>query len=254
MEWQDCGLVLSTRRHGERDAILEVISEAHGRHFGLVRSGRGPRHSATLQAGNRVSLIWRARLEEHLGAFSVEPLISRAAFIINNALALHAVAHLGVLVRLLPERQAHPHVYAAADALCALAGEPDHLAPMLVRFELLILSELGFGLDLSECAATGRRDDLIYVSPKSGRAVCRQAGAPWKDKLLPLPEFLKPEAELSHATITAQDIAAAYHLVGFFLERHVFDPRGLAKSQARATFLSHFLARELHRTPSVVTI
>lgn len=243
MEWSDCGLVLSARRHGERDAILEVMTFEHGRHLGLVRSGRGPRHSPTLQPGNRVSLTWRARLEEHLGAFSVEPLVSRAAYIINNALALHAVSHLAQLLRLLPERQSHPHVYEAADALCALAGEPLHLAPMLVRFELLILSELGFGLDLTECAATGTAQNLTYVSPKSGRAVSREAGAPWAEKLLKLPYFLTIDGEERTTPITREEMEAAFRLTAFFLDRHVFEPRAMAISQARATFVTLCLER-----------
>ena len=243
MEWSDCGLVLSARRHGERDAILEVMTAEHGRHLGLVRGGRGPRHSAMLQPGNRVSLTWRARLEEHLGAFSVEPLVSRAAYIINNALALHAVSHLAQLLRLMPERQAHTHVYEAADALCALAGEPLHLAPMLVRFELLILSELGFGLDLTECAATGTALNLAYVSPKSGRAVSRDAGAPWAEKLLTLPHFLTIDGEERETPISSEEMEAAFRLTAFFLDRHVFEPRGMGASQARSTFVTLFLER-----------
>lgn len=238
MEWQDEGLVLGSRRHGERDAILEVMTPRHGRHLGLVRGGRSPRLSAVLQPGNRVALVWRARLEDHLGNFSAEILQSRAASIMNDALALHAIAHLALLLRLLPERAPHPEAHDAADALCALIGEPLLLAQMLVRFEALMLAELGFGLDLAECAGNGSREDLIYVSPKSGRAVSREAGAPYADRLLALPAFLAPDFSGAHRAISREDILAGFALTGFFLERHVYAPRGQPPSQARAGFLA----------------
>lgn len=242
MQWQDDGLVLSTRRHGERDAILEVMTKAHGRHFGLVRSGRSPRLSASLQPGNRLSLVWRARLEDHLGAFAPEVLESRAAFILADALALHATAHLGALLRLLPERSPHPALYEAADALCTLASAPMLLAEMLVRFEARILADLGFGLDLTCCAATGTGEDLVYVSPRSGRAVNRDAGAPWAEKLLPLPPFLLGERASARAA-GLSDIQAGFRLTGYFLDHHVFEPRAIPPSQARLMVLRELEAR-----------
>jgi len=241
MEWQDQGLVLSTRRHGERDAILEVMSAEHGRHLGLVRGGRSTRQVPALQPGNRVSLTWRARLEDHLGQFTAEPLESRAGIVLSDPVALHAVTHLGVLMRLLPERSPHRNVYEVADATCALLGKPGILAPVLIRFEIMILSELGFGLDLTQCAATGETEDLAYVSPKSGRAVSRAAGAPWIDKLLPLPAFLMATA-MEHA-VDATEIAAGFKLSGYFLDRHIFDPRGLTHRSARSQMISGIMAR-----------
>jgi DNA repair protein RecO (recombination protein O) len=185
MEWQDQGLVLSTRRHGERDAILEVMSAEHGRHLGLVRGGRSTRQVPALQPGNRVSLTWRARLEDHLGQFTAEPLESRAGIVLSDPVALHAVTHLGVLMRLLPERSPHRNVYEVADATCALLGKPGILAPVLIRFEIMILSELGFGLDLTQCAATGgdggSRLCLAEIRTggfaRGGRALDRQIAA-----------------------------------------------------------------------------
>lgn len=238
MQWQDRGLVLSTRRFGERDCILEVMTPHHGRHLGLVRAGRSSRHVATLQPGNTLALTWRARLEDHLGNFTAETLESRAALVLGEPLALHAMTHIGALLRLLPERSPHPHVYEAAEGLSRLFVSPLHLAPMLVRFELMMLSELGFGLDLSECAATGEREDLCYVSPKSSRAVCRAAGEPWSARLLPLPDFVKPEPELPDATPPRDDVMAGFTLSGYFLERHVFTPRGIAVPPARAAMLA----------------
>ncbi len=241
MEWQDQGLVLSTRRHGERDAILEVMTAEHGRHLGLVRSGRSARQVPTLQPGNRVQLTWRARLEDHLGQYVAEPLESRAGIVLSDSVALHAVTHLGILLRLLPERAPHRNVYEAADGICAFLGNPEVLAPFLIRFELMILSELGFGLDLTQCAATGETEDLVYVSPKSGRAVSRAAGAPWAEKLLPLPPCLR--SDTAGGAADAAEIAAGFRLSGFFLERHLFDPRGIPVHTARAPLVSAILNR-----------
>lgn len=238
MEWRDEGLVLATRRHGERDSILEVMTEAHGRHLGLVRGGRSSRIAPMLQPGNRVSLVWRARLEEHLGQFTAETLEARAGQVLASPLALHAVNHLGVLLRLLPEREPHERVYAAADGLCGLLGEPRLLAETLVRFELMILRELGFGLDLEECAATGKREELVFVSPKSGRAVSREAGEPYAPKLLPLPDFLHAAPSQPETTPPLTDLVAGFRLSGFFLDRHVFEPRALPPSAGRASFLA----------------
>ena len=241
MEWQDEGLVLSTRRHGERDAILEVMTIGHGRHLGMVRGGRSSRQTPTLQPGNRVALTWRARLEDHLGQFTAETLESRAGVVLSDTLALHAVTHLGMLMRLLPERSPHPNVYQAADAICCFLANPGILGPVLIRFEIMILSELGFGLDLSQCAATGETENLVYVSPKSGRAVSRSAGAPWATKLLALPSFLAESAV--SATVAANEIADGFRLAGYFLDRHIFDPRGLAHHASRDVVITEILAR-----------
>lgn len=246
MEWRDEGLVLATRRHGERDAILEVMTEGHGRHLGIVKGGRSSRIAPMLQPGNRVTLTWRARLEEHLGAFTAETLVARAGLVLASPLALHAVNHLGVLLRCLPEREPHPHVYSAADALCALAGEPTLLAGMLVRFELMILTELGFGLALAQCAVTGSRSELVYVSPKSGRAVCRAIGEPYAPRLLPLPPFLGEGGSFTQAAPDLSDILDGFRLSGYFLDRHVFEARGLPPSQPRQAILALLLR---HRTP-----
>lgn len=240
MEWQDEGLILSVRRHGERDVILEAMTQGHGRHLGLVRGGRSARQAPGLQPGNRVALTWRARLEEHLGQFTAEPLQSRAGLVLSDPLALHAVTHLASLLRLMPERQVHAGLYAAADGLCQLLAEPLLLGAVMVRFEITILAELGFGLDLSCCAATGSTADLTHVSPKSGRAVSAGAAAPYADRLLPLPGFLLgaalPEAD-------PRAIEAGFRLSGYFLERHLFGPRGLDPAATRQPFLAALRAR-----------
>lgn len=241
MEWQDHGLVLVSRRHGERDAILEVMTAAHGRHLGLVRGGRSSRQAPVLQPGNRVVLTWRARLEEHLGQFTAETLESRAGAVLTDPLALHLVTHLAFLLRLLPERDPHPALYEAADAMMGLAAHPPVLAPALARFELLLLAELGFGLDLSTCAATGTSEDLAYVSPKTGRAVSREAGAPWAERMFALPAFLLEGAMLAPAPRAA--VVEGLRLAGHFLDRHLIAPRGLERQSPREALLATLLRR-----------
>ena len=199
MEWRDEGLIIGVRRHGEASTIVEALTRSHGRHLGLVRGGRSARLRATLQLGNTIGLVWRARLDEHLGSFAVEPLSLRAGRLMDSALALAGINYVAALVRVLPERDPHEAVYEAAGAI-AEALEDGALAPTLIaRFEAQILAECGFQLDLSCCAVTGVTDDLVYVSPKSGRAVSAEAGAPWRDRLLPLPPFLRDDAPLRGA-------------------------------------------------------
>ena len=234
MEWRDEGIVLGVRRHGETSAVVEALTRAHGRHLGLVRGGRSPRLGAALQPGNTLGLVWRARLDEHLGAFAVEPLTLRAGRFLSSGLALQGLTYLGALLRLLPERDPHEEIYEALEIIL------DHLdrrevAPALVaRLETRVLADCGFALDLESCAATGTREDLIYVSPKSGKAVSAGAGEPWKDRLLPLPGFLLGAGE----DPSAQDVADAFRLTGHFLLRDLFAPRGIEMPDSRRAFIA----------------
>ncbi|MBN9070061.1 MAG: DNA repair protein RecO [Rhizobiales bacterium] len=243
MEWRDEGIVLGTRKHGETSAILEVMTHAHGRHLGLVRGGRSRRQQPTLQAGNLVDLSWRARLDEHLGVFQAEPVTLHAARLFDSAAGIHALQTLAAHLRLLPERDPHAALYEAMKVMLDHLDEPAAAAELVVRFELLLLEELGFGLDLARCAATGALTDLAYVSPKTGRAVSRAAGAPWHDRMLALPAFLRPGAGI-RADRAALD--EAFRLTGFFFARSVYEPRGLEPPQARAGFLAA-LARHFAR-------
>jgi DNA repair protein RecO (recombination protein O) len=236
MEWTDEAIVLGMRRHGEANAILEVMTRTHGRHLGLVRGGAGSRLRPILQPGNGVRATWRARLDEHLGHFVIEGTRLRAGAFMTAAHAAYGITHLAALCRLLPERDPHEAVH---EALCAVLDHLDDqaLAAVLVaRFEVAMLGELGFGLDLDQCAATGAIADLIYVSPKSGRAVSRVAGEPWQDRLLRLPAFLRQQGEPALG-----DVAAAFALTGFFLARHVLEPRGAALPDARERFIAAVL-------------
>ncbi|MGE0565245.1 MAG: DNA repair protein RecO [Pseudolabrys sp.] len=234
MQWADDGIVLGVRRHGEANAIAELLTREHGRHLGLVRGGAGSRQKPVLQAGNTVSAVWRARLDDHLGHYTVEPLRVRTASVLIAPHAVFGVTHLATLVRLLPERDPHPSIYMALEDILDRIDDVGAIAPMAARFELQMLSELGFGLDLESCAATGGADDLIYVSPKSGRAVSRTAGEPWRDRLLRLPAFLVDD----NAAAQDSDVTDGFALTGYFLTRHVMEPRGLALAEERAHFIA----------------
>ena len=234
MEWTDDGIVLGVKRHGESSVILELMTHDHGRHLGLVRGGTSARQRGVLQPGNALRATWRARLDEHLGNYTVEELNLRAADFLGAAHAVHGVTHLAALCRLLAEREPHAAIYEALEAILDHLNEPHLAATMIARFELDLLAELGFGLDLTSCAATGATSDLIYVSPRSGRAVSREAGEPYRDRLLRLPAFLHGETEPQ----SPRDLADAFALTGFVLDRHAFAPRGLALPEARAHFVA----------------
>ena len=234
MEWHDEGLILGLKKHGETSVILEAMTPAHGRHLGLVRGGRSKRWQPLLQPGNSVELIWRARLDEHLGLYAVEVTKPRAGQVMTSALALHGLNHLAALLRLLAERDPHPALYETALLIADHLGDARVTPAALVRFELAILAELGFGLDLSCCAASGVRDDLIYVSPKSGRAVSRLSGIAYQDRLLALPDFLRD----ANAEADAEAIAQGFRLTGYFLERDIFAPRGVRMPDARHAYLA----------------
>ena len=243
MQWTDEGIVIGVKRHGEASAILELMTREHGRHLGLVRGGFGSRMKPILQTGNSVSASWRARLDEHLGNYTVEPMRQRASNYFGSPHAIYGVTHLAALMRLLPERDPHGDLYAVFEAILDRLEDPVAAAPLVVRFELQVLTELGFGLDLDQCAATGETLDLIYVSPKSGRAVSRGAGEPWADKMLRLPAFLRDRAGVP----AGRDLADGFALTGFFLARHVLEPRGQTLTDERA----HFIAALARALPSV---
>ena len=235
MQWRDEGFVIGVRRHGESSALLELMTLAHGRHLGLVRGGAGRAIRCALQPGNDVDALWRARLEDQLGVFVVEPLRARAASLIDHGHALHGVGHLCALLRLLPERDPHPEFCEMARAIANVLALKERAPALLAHFEIALLSALGFGLDLEACALTGARDDLAYVSPRSGRAVSRAAGEPWRERLLLLPAFLRAAANAP--TPGGGEIAAAFRLTGHFLRRDVFDPRGAPMPHARELYL-----------------
>jgi DNA repair protein RecO (recombination protein O) len=237
MEWTDEGIVLGVRRHGESSAIVELLTRSHGRHLGLVRGGAGKRMRPLLQPGNSVTAVWRARLDEHLGYYLIEGTRLRAANMFASSHAVYGVTHLASLARLLPERDPHEDIYEMLDHTLDDFDDAAGAAAHLIRFELAMLTELGFGLDLETCVATGTTMDLVYVSPKSGGAVSRSAGTPYQDRLLRLPAFLRQREEGASAW-TEQDLRDGFALTGLFLMRHVLEPRGQGHSDARDGFIN----------------
>ncbi len=247
MEWRDEGIILGTRKHGETSTVLEVMTWTHGRYLGLVRGGSSRKQQPLLQLGNRVDLTWRARLDEHLGTFQAEPIELNAARLIDSVVAIYALQALAAYLRLLPERDPHGGLYETLGIVIDNLADANCVGELVVRFELLLLEELGFGLDLSACAVTGGRDDLAYVSPKSGRAVSRVVGEPWRDKLLLLPAFLQHGARQG-ADLTA--IEDAFRLSNFFFSRHVYEPRGIKPPETRCRLLSALRQYYTARAPS----
>lgn len=228
MKWADDAIVLSARPHGETSTIVQLLTREHGRHAGLVRGGQGSRLRGTYQAGNRVSANWSGRLPEHLGTLECELVSSHAARVMDDSDRLAALsAATAVCEGAIPERQPHPGCFEGLLALLeALEGE--HWAEVYVRWEVALLAELGFGLDLSACAAGGDNDHLAYVSPRSGRAVSLSAGTPYREKLLTLPAFLVGRGKGGRA-----EVAEGLALTGFFLEHHLFHPHDKLLPSAR---------------------
>ena len=222
IEWRDEAALLATRPFGETSVIIEVFSAQHGRHAGVVRGGTSRKVAPILQPGAQLSVSWKARLDSHLGAFSVEPVRSRAAVAMGDRLALAGLnAVCSLLTMVLPEREAHRDLYDRTVALLDLLGQSDVWPLAYLRWELALLEEMGFGLDLSACAVRGVNEDLIYVSPKSGRAVSREGAGEWADRMLPLPPVLAGKGDAS-----GTEIARALSTTGYFLEHHLMSGLG----------------------------
>ena len=235
MDWSDDAIVLSVRPLGESSTILEGLTRDHGRHAGLVRGGASRKMRGLLQPGNTLRVHWRARLSEHLGSFTIEPLRTRAGEMMEARHALMGLnAFTSIASAVLPEREPHAPVFEAGEILLdAMAADTfEHWGPLFVRWETGLLDALGFGLDLTRCAATGTSDDLRYVSPRSGRAVSGVAGAPYRKRLLPLPLFLLAS---QNAEPSPQEILAGLQLTGYFLAERVLKPhaRELPLQRAR---------------------
>jgi len=232
MDWRDEGTLLSVRKHGETSAIIEVFTATHGRHAGVVRGGVSRKIAPILQPGAQLDLAWRARLEEHIGAFTVEPLKSRAAAVMNDRAALAGLnAMTALLAFALPEREPHPRLYARSIAMFDLLGQTEAWPVAYLQWELALLEELGFGLDLGRCAVTGSAEDLAYVSPKTGRAVSAEGAGDWADRLLPLPPEL-----LGVITEDLAGIADGLATTGHFLTHglaHSLGDRPLPEARAR---------------------
>jgi len=229
IEWSDTGVLLTSRAHGEHAAIIDVLTPTHGRAAGVVRGGRSRKMTPHLQPGTQLDVTWKARLEDHLGSFTVEPVRARAAVIMGDRKALAGMQAVTALTSvLLPEREALPDVYERTVTLLDLMAVTDAWPLAYLRWELGLLEALGYGLDLSCCAVTGATEGLDYVSPKSGRAVSTGGAGEWAPKLLPLPPVLLPEQEGDDG-----DIAQAMGTTGYFLSKAAGDGRDLPDARRR---------------------
>lgn len=239
MDWRDQGIVLSTRKHGETSVILDMFTAEHGRHAGVVRGGISRKMTPILQPGGQLDVAWRARLEDHIGAYTVEPLRSRAA-VLSDRMALAGLnAVTALLTFCLPEREPHPRLYARTEPLMDLLGQNDIWPLAYLRWELALLEELGFGLDLSTCAVTGTTERLVYVSPKSGRAVSAQGAGEWADRLLPLPDCLRGAGAAPDT-----QVILALKTTGYFLKEKLAPELGHKPlPEARDRFVDLFSRR-----------
>lgn len=245
MNWSDAAIILSVRKYGENSAVVRVLTREHGLYAGVVRGVTSKNNRGIIQAGNVVSAAWNARLSEQLGTFKIEMMEALVAHLMQDATKLAALTSACSLLELaLPERHPYPRLFLAfhefLHRLIATENLEENWWEDYIKLELEILSECGFGLDFSECAATGVTTDLIYVSPKSGRAVCREAGEPYKNKLLPLPSFLL----LPHHKGEREQIFAGMTLTGYFLEHSLLVPHGKKLPIARQRLCEQFLKSE----------
>lgn len=234
MEFEDDAYVLTARAHGEAGAIVELLTERHGKYAAHVAGGASRKMKPFLQAGARVLVRYRARVSDQLGSAALEPVGEGPSALFDDPLALAGIAAAAaVAAGALPEREPHPGAFLAFEALTGAFAHPDIWPAVFVRFEAGLLTDLGFGFDLSKCAATGAVDDLIYVSPKTGRAVSRAAGEPYRDRLLALPPFL---LSAQHG-LAPGDIGAGLALTAHFLEAFIFNPMNRPLPPARLWLL-----------------
>jgi DNA repair protein RecO (recombination protein O) len=234
MEFEDDAFVLSARAHGETGAIVELLTQQHGKYAAHVAGGASRRLKPFLQPGAQVIVRYRARVADQLGSASLEPMGEGPAALFDDRLALAGLAAAAaVAAGALPEREPHPGAYLAFEALSHALVHPDVWPAVFVRFEAGLLQELGFGLDLSKCAATGALDDLVYVSPRTGRAVSRAAGEPYKERMLALPPFMLG----AQAGLGPGDVKAGLDLTAHFLEAYIFGPLNRPMPPARLWLL-----------------
>ncbi|PYG29085.1 DNA repair protein RecO [Pelagimonas varians] len=234
MDWRDTGILLSTRKHGETSVILETFTPSYGRQSGVLRGGISRKHTPHLQPGAQLDLSWRARLESQLGTFTIEPIRSRAAAAMGDRLSLAGLnAVTSLLSFCLPDREPHPDLYQKTETLLDLLGQPDVWPLAYLRWEVRLLDDMGFGLDLGRCAVTGSNDNLIYVSPRTGRAVTASGAGEWVDHLLPLPPVLHGQSPMDDT-----EIITALQTTGHFVEHHMAKAlRDRPLPPARARFI-----------------
>lgn len=235
--WRDQGILLNARRHGETSVIVEVFTPTMGLHAGIVRGGTSRKIAPILQPGAQLDLTWQARLEDHMGSFQVEPVRSRAAAAMQDRLALAGLnAVTGLLSFCLPEREVHAELYRQTEMLLDLLDQTGIWPLAYLRWEMALLQEMGYALDLRACAVTGKTDGLIYVSPKTGRAVTSEGAGEWSERMLPLPDVMRGEGSADDS-----EIAEAFKTTGYFLEMHLARDLGTRPlPEARARFVEQF--------------
>lgn len=230
MQWEDSGIILRINKHGENSAILSVLTENHGRHSGMVKGAFSSRLRNSLMTGNQLRLSWNARLSEHLGMFSAELEKPYAAMIMDSPKRLRQMQDILRLIdKTLPEREAHPDIYKFLHHWqeMALSEENDARMEMAaICLSAMILRDMGYGIDVSSCAASGETDELIYISPKSARAVSRRHGEQYADKLLRLPEFLRAflAGDEYNETPATEELEQARISVSYFIDSRLIDP------------------------------
>ncbi|MBL4767230.1 MAG: DNA repair protein RecO [Rhodobacteraceae bacterium] len=237
MDWRDQGILLTKRRHGESSVIIDVFTQSHGRHAGVVRGGAGRKIAPVLQPGAQLDVEWRARLEDHLGSYRVEPLRSRAVALSGRLTLAGLNTVTALLAFCLPEREPQAALYQRSEQLLDLLGQNEIWPLAYLNWEIELLEEMGFGLDLTACAVTGQTTDLIYVSPKSGRAVSKQGAGEWADRLLPLPDCMRGEGPALD-----KDIVLAFRTTGYFLMHRLAPALGNKPlPEARARYVDRFI-------------
>lgn len=237
MEWRDQGILLSARQHGETSVIIDVLTPSMGLHRGIVKGGKSRKVAPVLQPGSQLDLIWRARLQEHIGTFQVELVRSRSAMIMSDRLALSGLGTVtAMLLTFLPDREANVPLFKATEQLLDLLEHPEVWPNAYLRWEIALLDNLGFGLELSACAVTGQTHDLAFISPKTGRAVSRYGAGKWANQLLPLIPVM-----LGKDTNHCSDTLRALEVTEYFFLKHACCGLGIKKiPSARSMFLDTF--------------
>lgn len=239
MQWSDSAIVLSARRLGERSAIVHVLTSEHGLHAGVDKAAFGKARRGVYQPGNMVQAHWQARLAEHMGMISCELMEPVASYLLDDRIALAAMTSAtqmieAVLMERDPQHDMYEHLCLLLQHLCS--GDREHWLLRYVQLEYALLECSGFGLDIASCAATGKTTDLCYISPRTGRAVCKEAGQPYHDKLFPLPSYWQKE---SGDKIPAYgSLMEGLRICGYFLSERVFSTRAKRIPQARERLLS----------------
>ncbi|MEG8098853.1 DNA repair protein RecO [Candidatus Liberibacter brunswickensis] len=237
MHWQDDAIVIGIRCYGEKNIILEVITRHYGRHLGFVRNGQSRYMQTILQAGNLVRINWRSRLAQDLGEFRLEIIEYNCLKLLSCSLSLYGIQSIIYLFRFLPERDPCSDLYDLLNVFLNCHKVPSIIGRIFIQIELMLLKSIGFGLDLTKCVVTGVNNDLLWVSPKSGGAVCRSVGLPYARKMLILPSFLWKEEQI----IDADSLKHAFQLTGYFLDKYAFQNNIIHDHARRKKFLNKLL-------------